>query len=148
MPAPLKHPHVAFWAKATKPSIDVCWDWMASIGTSGYGSLRFSGQTYYAHRLAWEYTFGPVPHGQRVLHHCDNRKCINPDHLFLGSGADNSLDMFSKARHPRQILTVETARQLRARANKGESRSLLAQEFGVRECTVYDVANGRSWGWA
>jgi hypothetical protein len=75
-----------------------CWLWQGSITDMGYGSIFGQGRRRYAHRLMWERTFGPIPVGQCVLHHCDNPRCVNPSHLFLGTKADNTRDMWSKGR--------------------------------------------------
>lgn len=76
-----------------------CWIWSGSVGNSGYGKLRF-GKTrdVSTHRLSYSLFHGPIPLGMCVLHRCDTRRCINPDHLFAGTKADNAQDMVSKGR--------------------------------------------------
>lgn len=77
-----------------------CWNWMSGRIPTGYGYLTLRGKNVYAHRLSWTIFFGPIPEGLCVLHRCDNPSCVRPDHLFLGTLSDNSIDMWRKGRHP------------------------------------------------
>ena len=85
-----------FWTKVKKTKD--CWLWTASIVGNGYGGFSLDGQMRRAHRVAWELTFGPVPDGYQVLHKCDVRPCVRPDHLFLGTHTDNLRDAAAKGR--------------------------------------------------
>jgi hypothetical protein len=73
---------------------------MGQIDTKGYGELMMRGKEVRAHRAAWSFENGPIPPGMHVLHRCDNPKCVRPDHLFLGTNADNMADKTRKGRTP------------------------------------------------
>lgn len=92
-----------FWAKVRK-SDNGCWEWTANGNNYGYGKLRVGSRTdgsrrsIRAHRLAYELACGPIPVGMNVCHRCDNRRCVRPDHLFLGTTQDNIRDRVAKGR--------------------------------------------------
>jgi hypothetical protein len=88
-----------FWQHVTKAHGDGCWEWNAAIGTTGYGMTTRACKKIKAHRAAWELVHGPIPGALCVLHRCDNRKCVRPDHLFLGTLSDNVADMMAKGRN-------------------------------------------------
>lgn len=75
-----------------------CWNWKAASDGSGYGSLRWKGKSQRPHRVVWELWNGSIPAGLFICHHCDNRSCCNPQHLFLGTPRDNTRDGMSKSR--------------------------------------------------
>jgi hypothetical protein len=78
---------------------DGCWEWAASLNDAGYGQMSVNGVPDRAHRISWHIHRGEIPDGLFVLHKCDNRRCVKPDHLFLGTHADNMRDMSRKGRH-------------------------------------------------
>src|SRR5258706_10921681 len=93
-----------FDSKWTPEPFRGCWLWSACVNSSGYGSFGIGSRTDHtrciitSHRMAWQIYRGEVPIGLHVLHHCDTRCCVNPDHLFLGTGLDNTMDMIKKNR--------------------------------------------------
>jgi len=90
-----------FWKKVDKRSPDECWEWKGwRTGRNGYGQFIIQGHRFRAHRVAWELSTGISPNGLLVCHHCDNKPCCNPSHLFLGTVSDNARDMVKKGKHP------------------------------------------------
>lgn len=91
-----------FWKRVNKT--DSCWEWTGGLDTMGYGMLRVpaprsSNKKVRVSRYSWELHNGPIPNGLFVCHTCDNKKCVRPDHLWLGTASDNMLDMHRKKRH-------------------------------------------------
>jgi len=145
-----------------------CWEWCGALHTTGYGwtadpDLR---RPNYAHRVMFKAARGPIPAGLWVLHRCDNRRCINPDHFFLGTRGDNSADMVAKGRqyrgarhwtrtHPERVMRGEThvmavlsasdVDEIRRRRKAGEALRSLADEFGVSDRTISRIARGTRW---
>lgn len=88
-----------FWEKVMIPPGDGCWLWVATLSSTGYGMFTVRrGLRAATHRFSWELHFGPIPDGLLVCHHCDVPACVRPDHLFLGTHADNARDSVQKGR--------------------------------------------------
>lgn len=103
MPTTLEANKTRFWAAITKIQ-DGCWLWQGPMARKGYGRFYFTKGKVLAHRAAWELTFGIIPEGLHVCHHCDTPLCVRPDHLFLGTRSDNMTDAYKKGRLPRPPL--------------------------------------------
>lgn len=129
--------------------LSTCVLWDRGLNTAGYGSFRLRGKTVMAHRFAWEKSFGPIPDGMCVLHKCDIRRCVNPEHLFLGTPADNTADMIAKGRKrfaigsQRSKCLVEDD-ILVIRASK-LSQYALAKQFNVSQPNINAIRTGKTW---
>lgn len=99
---------IDFWRQVDKSSPDECWNWTGAK-SRGYGHVSFQREQWAASRLSYVLTYGPIQNGLFVLHHCDNRACCNPNHLFLGTHQDNMDDMMQKGRHRSQRIKQEAA---------------------------------------
>lgn len=141
-----------FWPKVTK-SADACWLWIGCKQGDGYGSFRYKGHMVLAHRLSWQEANGPIPQDMHVLHKCDVRNCVRPDHLFLGTELDNSRDKIAKGRgrwlrgeeNPRAKLSTDDVANIRERRASGESMGHLSRDFGVTHTAIRYAVTGRNW---
>ncbi len=114
-----------------------CWPWTATRDSCGYGQIGIRGRTMNAHRLSWLIHKGDIPkgigsHGMCVLHTCDTPSCVNPEHLFLGSQADNMADCRAKGRS-NAVLTEEDVRRIREARLFGAVQQDLADVWGVSQ---------------
>lgn len=140
-----------FWEKVNKT--EDCWNWTAGVlkGPFPYGRFMLNKRKYLAHRLAYFFTQGFIPDDVDVLHHCDNPRCCNPDHLFLGTDIDNSRDCVAKGRHAygersgMAVLSAGDVRDLRQLHAIGMSFVRLAPLYGVNEATVRSAVRGDTW---
>lgn len=115
---------------------------------NGYGQIHLNGKTVYAHRVAYELAKGSIPEGMFILHSCDNRKCVNPDHLSVGTFDDNMADMVDKERQAHGVkngrakLTAEQVREIRSAVG---THTEIAARYGVTRSLVSLIRSGRIW---
>jgi hypothetical protein len=121
---------------------DGCWEWIGTQNGQGYGVLRVGEGNQLAHRLSWEREYGKIPRGMYVLHRCDNRGCVRPEHLFLGTLADNNADMISKKRHHTKLTETE----VREIKDLSGSNTEIAARYGVSRVLVGKIRLGKAWG--
>lgn len=150
-----------FWPKVSIGQPSACWEWQGSHSLNGYGQIGVGGRSRKllgAHRVSWELAYGPIPDKLCVCHHCDNRGCVNPTHLFLGTHSDNSKDAFAKGRmiipkvklfgekNPRAKLTEKEVVQIRDEHASGEySLAELGRRFGVGPSTIFKIVTRKRW---
>ena len=142
-----------FWKKVMKS--ESCWAWTAYRDRHGYGYFCVqSGWPEHAHRVAWRLTYGNIPEGVYVLHKCDTPSCVRPDHLFLGTQADNMRDAKEKGRtcrgedHPGHRLTEQQAQDIRLLVQAGgDSHETIARRFGISRRLVGMIARRERWKW-
>lgn len=135
-----------FWAGFNKRGFDECWEWKSGLDKDGYGSISQNRKHYRAHRFSYELHYGPIPEGLSALHRCDNPRCVNPNHLFLGTSADNVADMLQKNRFGRSKLTPEEVTKIRDLYERGGvTHADLAAEYGVSGPTIGRIVNRKGW---
>lgn len=132
-----------FYQKINKT--DGCWYWTGSLNHCGYGTFNCRDKTWLAHRLSYQWSVGSIPDGYSVLHKCDNPKCVRPDHLFLGTQADNVVDMMAKGRCRSRKLVESEVLEIRRRMASKEHRGRIAREFGVSYALLFAIANKKLW---
>jgi hypothetical protein len=145
---------IRFWAKVDMRGPNECWPWLGGIKENGRGNFSIGHKNWQAHRMMWTLIKGPIPDGMLVCHHCDNGKCVNPDHLFLGTYQDNSDDMMRKGRKrtlrgdddPKSILTSDQVEEIRAKyVPRIYSQFKLAKEYGVSRSNIENILHGLIW---
>jgi hypothetical protein len=130
-----------------------CWEYSGSRDPNGYprAHRRRLGEQW-AHRVAWIEVNGPIPEGMFVLHICDNPPCIRPEHLHLGTQADNMADKVARGRQSygesgNAVLTEDDVRLIRWLLSEGYTQKEIAQQFSVRQPRISNISRGKSWAW-
>ena len=148
-----------FWKNVQKT--DGCWLWTGTVSSRGkYGTLcwAYGNKPIRAHRLSWLLHKGPIPNELCVLHHCDNRLCVRPSHLFLGTRKDNYHDMARKGRRPPYLGQFDGSKACNAKLTEGKvlrakelyrngkkTMSEMAREYGVNCWTLRAAVLGIQW---
>ena len=131
-------------------SKDLCWVWPNIKHQKSYGQLSWDGTVYPVHRLSYIIFKGLIPNDKLVRHTCNNSKCVNPNHLILGSTSDNSIDTVKSGTQGHQKLNssdvLEIRKSLKINTKYGFA-SILAKKYNVTLSTIYDIKKGHSWSW-
>lgn len=130
-----------------------CWEWNGFLNSGGYGRYKWNQRNWLAHRLMWMITYGELDPLLDVCHTCDNRKCVNPEHLFLGTHTDNMQDMLDKGRsnYPKgersgkSKLTEKAVELIRKASKEGITQTELGNLFGVAHTTIGRVLRSETW---
>lgn len=138
------------WAMCIPEPNSGCWLWLGSTSQAHieYPQISIKGKTSSAHRASYQSHNGPIPLGLHVLHRCDTPLCINPDHLFLGTPADNSADMVAKGRSARgerggnAVLNEQKVREIRAARGTLQN---IAKRYGISRSVVCLVKHRKTW---
>lgn len=152
-----------FWEKVERT--DECWLWKGAAGPHGYGTFWVAGKYYRAHRFAWQLEHGAVP-TEFICHTCDNRLCVRPSHLFVGTHQENMKDMQRKGRgalgdkngsrkHPERLprgashgmarLSADQVAQIHELRAAGKLQREIAPLFGISRQHVSSILSGQSW---
>jgi len=141
----------AFFAERTTVNAETgCVEWNRHISANGYGTLKYKRKAWIAHRFLWQYKNGEIPKGMIVCHKCDNRKCVNPEHLFLGTTQDNVDDKMRKNRFVKSCgenngtskLTNDDIVKIRTDIRP---QHLIAKDFGVSQSLISAIKAGIIW---
>lgn len=146
-----KTPEQAFWDHVLKT--ETCWLWTGGVAGKGYGQFgKNNGQRFDSHRFSYELHIGPIPEGLFVCHTCDVPRCVNPEHLFLGTNQDNMQDAARKGRttigerNPRAKLTEEDVIELRSLWEPYQvTFQMLAEVYGVTDSSIRAAVLGVTW---
>ena len=128
-----------------------CWNWKGSLTHNGYGQFSFNNWTYRAHRFMFSMTYGEIPDGVMVLHSCDNRKCVNPEHLRLGTAKENAKDRRLRKRtavgefNGASRLSEQDVREIRKLYKDGYSQPKLAEKFKLSAGHIGRIVRREVW---
>lgn len=151
---PIEKQLASFWSRIQYGALDECWPWLGSRN-KGYGILNFQGKAWKAHRLIWHLIYGRIPDGLFICHHCDNRPCCNPRHLFLGNHLANMKDAANKGRlkppdnrgerHGMSKLIDSDIVKIRSLAKFGFFQKDIALQFKIDPSAVSIIVRRKRW---
>lgn len=134
--------------KATEDEQTGCWNWTAAVSNAGYGQFGFEGKVQTAHRVSYKIFVDEIQPGLVICHRCDNRRCINPSHLFVGTVADNSADMAAKNRstHGTKNYSAKLSeKDVLAIFSDPRTHRSIGAAYGVSNPTVWSIKSGKTW---
>lgn len=151
MHEPRINEYTAFLQKVDTKGFDPkqCWPWLGATKGNGYGNVTVENENMSAHRRAHELFIGPIPDGMDACHTCDNRWCVNPDHIYAGTRQTNMDDMVHRGRGAggnRKHLREHQVQEIRARLNAGMSPRTISQQMNINYGTITAIKEGRSYG--
>lgn len=128
-----------------------CWLWIGATYNSGYGQIKTPKKSFRAHRVALMLSGVNLQDDQLALHKCDNKLCVNPDHLYAGTHQENMDDANERKRrvcgekHHSSKLTADDVSAIRKRLANGETQIAIAKEYGIHQSTVYEIKSEKIW---
>ena len=150
MPIPVKLINL-FFSKVNRSNIEDCWEWIGAKYPSGYGAFGWAykqGFEQRAHRFAWELFFEPIPEGWLILHKCNNRSCVNPNHLYLGNTQQNTRDRMLFGNHCYGIKIGNhklNEEQVKSIFHDTRAYRAIARDYGVFYNVIRSIKRGRTW---
>jgi hypothetical protein len=140
-----------FWRRVSIVTDDECWIWLGKPKMNGYGDMVLNGKHELVHRISWILHFGDIPNNLWVLHHCDNKLCVNPKHLFLGTIIDNDIDRHNKGReakgesHGMSKFTNADVLMIRKLRGDGYTLAEIGNMFGSNKGQISKICLHRLW---
>lgn len=139
------NPELRILEKIEKDEISGCWNYTGCIQSNGYARISLNSRSMGAHRASYLIFRGEIPDGMDVCHKCDNRKCVNPDHLFIGTRKENMEDAVSKSRQAKSFMLPQTKLsysdkiEIVTMVDEGVAKKIIAEDFNIHVTTVRSI---------